>query len=541
MGKAQDLSFGDLILDETCLFARRNGKTLQFTRNERALLLAFTRNPRRLMPRSRLLDEIAPSEADASDRNIDFLVNRLRAKLGDNAKAPRFIATQYGEGYVWIAAPSPVPVATPPLAPMEGFLAIVPVFAARHPQFGQQTSALLHGLRDAIAAGVGAGQKVILLDSPAASAVDGVRYILQVSFQANLQSGDARLNCAATLREMPSKQIVKAFRVNLDGTRNASFAAEATRVAEGVVAALQQVLTHASTGLGTPMDQPLDIRLRTAAALLSSSNPKWLERGQQLSAARADNPASADIALQWCLHLFSRLVLDPPFDSMSPADRDLIESEIETTVLEHLPAIEANPLLMLAAAKLLYFITRGHLDLAEDLAERAFARTADFAAALPVLGQLRQARGHFKDAVILFDRGIEMAEPDSGFMLHMQVLKCIALLAAGDRAALHAAADFSRTAQHSPPDLLLTLRLTIAPADQPLPADLADALAEVGVAGARSAVSMLYFSSARQHMQERARANVMGGLVAHVNRVFGADAQAIPSFVAMEIERAKRS
>ena len=85
---------------------------------------------------------------------------------------------------------------------------------------------------------------------------------------------------------------------------------------------------------------------------------------------------------------------------MSLDDRDDLESEIEATVLEYLPATETSPLLMLAAAKLLYFINRGHLDFAEELAERAFTRTADFAAALPVLGQLRQARGHFTEAVI---------------------------------------------------------------------------------------------------------------------------------------------
>jgi len=51
----------------------------------------------------RLLDEVA-SESDISDRNIDFLVNRLRTKPGDSAKSPKYIATQYGEGYVWIAA-----------------------------------------------------------------------------------------------------------------------------------------------------------------------------------------------------------------------------------------------------------------------------------------------------------------------------------------------------------------------------------------------------------------------------------------------------
>src|SRR5690606_16199377 len=30
------------------------------------------------------------------------LINRLRRKLSDDARDPRYIATRYGEGYVWI-------------------------------------------------------------------------------------------------------------------------------------------------------------------------------------------------------------------------------------------------------------------------------------------------------------------------------------------------------------------------------------------------------------------------------------------------------
>src|ERR1700759_3645394 len=142
MGKVNDRSFGDLILDETCLFARRNGETIQFTRNERALLLAFSRNPHRLMPRSRLLDEIASSDSDASDRNIDFLVNRLRAKLGDSAKSPKYIATQYGEGYVWIATSLVVPVAAPQLTPVAGLLAIAPGIVRRDDRLSAQITGL---------------------------------------------------------------------------------------------------------------------------------------------------------------------------------------------------------------------------------------------------------------------------------------------------------------------------------------------------------------------------------------------------------------
>lgn len=521
MGKAQDLRFGDLILDETCLFASRNGQTIQFTRNERALLLALTRNPQRLMRRSRLLDEVA-SESDVSDRNIDFLVNRLRAKLGDSAKSPKYIATQYGEGYVWIAAPSPA-------TPIDALLVIGSAFGPQGHPFSQQASSLVDQLRDMISAGVGVGHDVVVAESwqPAA---DKLRYLLQMSFLA----GSEQLDCAATLREMPSRRIVKAFRLNLQMADHASFAAEANRVANDVIAALSQALIDASTGLGTPMDEPLELRLHKAASLLSASNRWWLANGEQLGRNRAQDPLNADIALQWCLHLFARLVHTSPFGEISLEERYRIESEIDVTVLECLPAIEANPLLMLAAAKLLYFINRGHLELAEDIAERAFARTADFAAALPIMGQLRYARGRFDEAIRFFDRGIEMSEPGSDLHLHMRVLKAISVLASGDRSSLDmAVADAAREAPRCPRDIGLTIGWMIAAPGQQLPAASADALTAIGPAGAGNAVEYLYFTSARHLVSEQARANVMRGLIAHVTRLHGE--KAVPAFILRSI------
>ena len=527
MGKARDLCFGALVLDETCLFARRDGETIQFTKNERALLLAFTRNPRRIMRRSRLLDEIASSESGSSDRNIDFLVNRLRIKLGDNAKSPMYIATQYGEGYVWIASAPPADsiAAASSAAPVNAFLAILPALGPLEHRFSRQASSLIGQLRDMIADGIGAGRKVFIAENGPPAATDRLHYLLQV----NLHADSGRLNCAATLREMPSKRIVKAFGLPLDIADATSFTSEAARVSNGVIGALRQALADTSTGLGTPIDAPPETRLQNATSLLSVSNAKWLASGEQLRVEREQNPSNADTALQWCLHLFARLVMTNPFNGASREERDRIESEIEATVLECLPAIEANPVLNLAAAKLLYFINRGHLELAEDLAERAFARTLDFAAALPILGQLRGTRGNFRDAVVFFDRGITMPDPPAGFVLHMRVLKCIALLAAGDRAALDAAAAVTDLGSDCPPEIALMIRLMIAPANRKLPAALAQALAAFGPSGAVGVIEYVYFTGARQLTSEQARANLMRGLIAHVTGLYGAEL--VPAFV----------
>jgi DNA-binding winged helix-turn-helix (wHTH) protein/tetratricopeptide (TPR) repeat protein len=519
MTKAQSLRFDDLVLDETCLSARRNGEVIQFTRNERALLLAFTGNPRRLMPRSRLLEEIDSSEADRSDRYVDFLVNRLRVKLGDSKRTPRYIATQYGEGYVWVASPSPA-------APIDAFLVIGGIFGPQELVLSPQVSSALGQLRNLVAVGIDPEVTVIAGNwHPAAT--DTLRYFLPMS----LRAADGRLECTAALREMPSKCIVKTFRFQLDMMEAESSLIEMSRVGNGVIDVLRQALADAATGLGAPTDDPLEKRLNNASALLSASNLQWLTKGEQLLKERERNPFDPDLALQWCMHLFARLVATSPIGGMSQEEREGIESELEATALEFLPVVEGRPLLMLTAAKQLYFIDRGHLELAEDIAGRAFARIADYAAALPIMGQLRYARGRFDEAIDFFDRGMQMTEPGPAFYLHMKVLKCLACLAAGDRAALDAA-SVDLDAYLGPfctPDLAATIRLTFAGQDRELPEALVQTLAAMGPAGARNAIEYVHFTSARHLATKHARANVMAGLIAHVTQRYGEDV--VPAFV----------
>jgi DNA-binding winged helix-turn-helix (wHTH) protein/tetratricopeptide (TPR) repeat protein len=518
-GKTQGLDFRDLRIDAACMFVHRNGRTTQFTRSERALLLVLVSNPGRLMTRSRLLDEIATGTYDPSDRNIDFLVNRLRSKLGDNAKSPAFIATQYGEGYLWIATPSAT-------LPLDAFLVIGSTFDLEGHPFRRQGSILIGRLRDAISAGIGPERKVTVAEKEFRLTHDKARYFLQVSFHTD----HGRLTSAAALREMPSKRIMKAFRLQLDIHDDASFAREASRVSDGVVDALKQALKEASSGLGISDDEAVEERFQSASRLLSAANPNWLANGDQLGKNRAQNPHDADAALQWCLHLFSRLVLTEPFTGMSPDERDEIETEIETTVLECLPDIENNPLLMLAAAKLLYFINRGHLDLAEEIAERAFASTQDFTAALPILGQMKYARGRYGEAVKLFDRGIEMATPGSDFHWHMRVLKCLALVAEGHSGASAArATDIGNFGAGSIREINLMLGWMTASPDGELPPASEQALREIGASGAAKALEYLYVTSARHIISEGGRAHVMRSMIAHISRLYGR--QAVPDFI----------
>ena len=80
---------------------------VHFTRAERSLLAKLLAARGQVLDRDRLLDAVTGVGSDSSDRSIDFLITRLRRKLGDRARRPRYIETRYGEGYRWIAATAP--------------------------------------------------------------------------------------------------------------------------------------------------------------------------------------------------------------------------------------------------------------------------------------------------------------------------------------------------------------------------------------------------------------------------------------------------
>ncbi len=80
------------------------GKVSHFTEAEARLLTYMSRHAGQVLSRDQILDATTAQGSDKNDRNVDFLINRIRKKLGDNARKPRFIATRYGGGYVWLGA-----------------------------------------------------------------------------------------------------------------------------------------------------------------------------------------------------------------------------------------------------------------------------------------------------------------------------------------------------------------------------------------------------------------------------------------------------
>jgi DNA-binding response OmpR family regulator len=80
------------------------------TRAEFSLLLAFARQPGRVLSRDELTHVIAGRGAEPDDRSVDVLISRLRRKIEPDPKAPRMIVTMPGEGYKFTARPQAITI-----------------------------------------------------------------------------------------------------------------------------------------------------------------------------------------------------------------------------------------------------------------------------------------------------------------------------------------------------------------------------------------------------------------------------------------------
>ncbi len=94
------VALGPLYIDPAAHLAMLDHQPLALTRQEFDLLLSLARASGRVKTREHLLLEVADRDFEAFDRSIDVHISSLRKKLGDDARAPRWIETIRGVGYV---------------------------------------------------------------------------------------------------------------------------------------------------------------------------------------------------------------------------------------------------------------------------------------------------------------------------------------------------------------------------------------------------------------------------------------------------------
>ncbi|GHU22122.1 DNA-binding response regulator [Spirochaetia bacterium] len=95
----QFLSYDDLTVDTEKRSVSKNGKPLSLTRDEYNILALLMSRQAKVFTRDEILEAIKGDDFGGFDRSIDSHIKRLRAKIGDDSKTPRYILTVYGMGY----------------------------------------------------------------------------------------------------------------------------------------------------------------------------------------------------------------------------------------------------------------------------------------------------------------------------------------------------------------------------------------------------------------------------------------------------------
>ena len=97
--QANFYQIGDLTVDLNRKLVEKDGRTLNITSNELALLTLLIQNQDKVFSRDEIMHELRGIDADIYSRAIDVLISRLRQKL----ERAELIRTVRGSGYQFVA------------------------------------------------------------------------------------------------------------------------------------------------------------------------------------------------------------------------------------------------------------------------------------------------------------------------------------------------------------------------------------------------------------------------------------------------------
>jgi two-component system phosphate regulon response regulator OmpR len=95
---------GGLVLETETRRVTLQDAELELTSMEFELLRILIESRGRVLTREMLLRKLRGIDADIFDRSVDMLISRLRKKLGDDSRSPRFIKTVWRSGYQFVGA-----------------------------------------------------------------------------------------------------------------------------------------------------------------------------------------------------------------------------------------------------------------------------------------------------------------------------------------------------------------------------------------------------------------------------------------------------
>ncbi len=100
------LTFDGLRVDLEKHMVSLDGAPVELTSTEFELLKLFVQNAGTVLSRDKIMEIVAGIEWESYNRSVDVLVHKLRHKLNDNSKSPRYLKTIRGTGYLFLGKPA---------------------------------------------------------------------------------------------------------------------------------------------------------------------------------------------------------------------------------------------------------------------------------------------------------------------------------------------------------------------------------------------------------------------------------------------------
>jgi DNA-binding response OmpR family regulator len=94
--------FGELTIDLDSRTALIRGDDVALSTLEYEVLLLLAQNSKRTFNRDQIVDRLKGTDWATFNRSVDVLISRLRTKLGDDPKSPKYIKTVWGTGYTFV-------------------------------------------------------------------------------------------------------------------------------------------------------------------------------------------------------------------------------------------------------------------------------------------------------------------------------------------------------------------------------------------------------------------------------------------------------
>ena len=97
--ETERLVFGELEIDPRARRVRRAGRVVHLAPREFDLLLLLAQNPGRVFSRAELLERVWGPSFSGYEHTVNAHINRVRAKIEPDPRAPRYLETVWGVGY----------------------------------------------------------------------------------------------------------------------------------------------------------------------------------------------------------------------------------------------------------------------------------------------------------------------------------------------------------------------------------------------------------------------------------------------------------